>query len=192
MQATEQKYYSTDEYLKLEEIAEFRSEYHEGMIIPMVGGTPNHNLISLNFSSAIKYALKGKPYRVFMSDLRLWIPARRLYSYPDIMVVAIPLVYAENRRDTITNPLIIVEVLSNSTESYDRGKKFEYYRSMSSFQEYILIDQYRSHVEQFTKTEDGKWLLSECAGAEDILYLSSFECEVSLQDIYEEVEFERE
>lgn len=173
-------------------MAEFRSEYYEGKIIPMVGDTPNHNLISLNFSSAIKYAIKGKPYRVFMSDLRLWIPARRLYSYPDIMVVATPLVYAENRRDTITNPLIIVEVLSNSTESYDRGKKFEYYRSMESFQEDILIDQYRSHVEQFTKTEEGKWLLSECGNVEDILYLSSVECEISLQDIYEEVEFELE
>ena len=110
MQATEQKYYSSDEYLKLEEIAEFRSEYHEGKIIPMVGCTPNHNLIYGNFYAALKSALKGKPYRVFMSDLRLWIPASRLYTYPDIMIVANPLVYAESRRDTITNPLIIAEV----------------------------------------------------------------------------------
>ncbi|NES92633.1 Uma2 family endonuclease, partial [Okeania sp. SIO2B9] len=152
--------------------------------------TPNHNLISGNFYAALKYALKGKPYRVFMTDLRLWIPESRLYTYPDVMVVAIPLVYAENRRDTITNPLIIAEILSNSTESYDRGKKFEYYRSMSSFQEYILIDQYRNHVEQFSKTEEGKWLLSEFSNPEDILYLSSVESGISLQDIYEEVEFE--
>ena len=108
------------------------------------------------------------------------------------MVVATPLIYAENRRDTITNPLIIVEVLSNSTERYDRGKKFEYYRSISSFQEYILIDQYRSHVEQFSKTEEGKWLLSECGNQEDTLYLTSVECEIFLDDIYEAVEFELE
>ncbi|GFZ95119.1 hypothetical protein CYANOKiyG1_06170 [Okeania sp. KiyG1] len=125
-----------------------------------------------------------------MTDLRLWIPESRLYTYPDVMVVAIPLVYAENRRDTITNPLIIAEVLSNSTESYYRGKKIEYYRSMSSFQEYILIDQYRNHVEQFSKTEEGKWLLSEFSNLEDNLYLSSVESGISLQDIYEEVEFE--
>lgn len=192
MQVTEQKYYSTDEYLKLEEIAECKSEYHEGNIIPMVGCTPNHNLISLNFSSALKYALKGKPYRVFMSDLRLWIPESRLYTYPDVMIVSTPLVYAEGRRDTITNPLIIAEVLSNSTESYDRGKKFEYYRSMSSFQEYILIDQYRNYVEQFSKTEERKWLLSECGDAEDILCLSSIECQIPLHDIYEAVECELE
>ena len=190
MLATEQKYYSTEEYLELEEAAEFRSEYRQGEIIQMVGCTPNHNLISGNFYPALKYALKGKPYRVFMSDLRLWIPESRLYTYPDIMVVAIALVYSENRRDTITNPLIIAEILSNSTEGYDRGKKFEYYRSMSNFQEYILIDQYRNYVEQFSKTEEGKWLLSEFSNLEDTLYLSSVESGISLQDIYEEVEFE--
>ncbi|NEP82706.1 MAG: Uma2 family endonuclease, partial [Okeania sp. SIO3B3] len=116
--------------------------------------------------------------------------AKNIYTYPDVMVTTTPVIYAEGRRDTITNPQIIVEVLSRSTESYDRGQKFEYYRRVNSFQEYILIDQYRYYVEQFSKTEDGKWLLSEYEGDESILSLSSVEFQISLSDIYENVEFE--
>lgn len=189
MQVTQNRY-SLKEYLERETTAEFRSEYRDGEIIPMTGGTVNHNYIAINLTSGLKYGLKGQPYRVFMSDLRLSIPTKNIYTYPDVMVIATPVVYVEGRRDTIINPQIIVEVLSRSTESYDRGQKFEYYRRVNSLREYILIDQYRYYVEQFSKTEDDKWLLSEYQGDESVLSLSSVEFQISLSEIYENVEFE--
>ena len=117
-------YYSPEEYLELETAAEYRSEYLNGQIIPMADGKPNHNKISLNFSSALNFALRKTAYDVFMSDLRLWIPNCSLYTYPDIMVVKTPLIFAENRQDTIINLIAIAEILSDSTEKYDRGDKF--------------------------------------------------------------------
>ena len=188
MQATTVRY-SVEEYLEREKTAEFRSEYRNGDIIPMTGGTFNHNRIALNLASALKYGLKGQPYEASTSDLRLSIPARNTYAYPDVMVVPIPAVYAEGRRDIITNSKIVVEVLSRSTENYDRGQKFESYRTVNSLREYILIDQYRYHVEQFTKAEDGKWWLSEYDGEEAILSLTSVDFHISLVELYENVEF---
>ncbi|MEO6863570.1 MAG: Uma2 family endonuclease, partial [Microcoleus sp.] len=126
-------YYSPEEYLKLEEAAEFKSEYHDGKIIPMTGGTPNHNQIALNLSGALNYATKGQPYRIFMNDLRLWIPSKRVYTYPDVMVVAGKFEFAEGRKDTITNAVMVAEVLSKSTADYDRGGKFKLFRSIPSF-----------------------------------------------------------
>ncbi|MFB2977085.1 Uma2 family endonuclease [Microseira sp. BLCC-F43] len=189
---TQQRYYSPQEYLELEEAAEFRSEYHAGEIIPMTGGTPNHNQIAGNFYAAILAALRGQPYRVFMTDLRLWIPQRKIYTYPDVMVASRPVELLEGRKDTITNPLMIAEVLSISTESYDRGKKFEHYRTIPTFQEYILIDQYRMHVDQFSKTEEGRWLFSEYDGEGAVLSLTCVKLQIPLPDIYQEIEFEAE
>jgi Uma2 family endonuclease len=189
---TQQRYYSPQEYLELEEAAEFRSEYHAGEIIPMTGGTPNHNQIAGNFYAAILAALRGQPYRVFMTDLRLWIPQRKIYTYPDVMVASRPVELLEGRKDTITNPLMIAEVLSISTESYDRGKKFEHYRTIPTFQEYILIDQYRMHVDQFSKTEKGRWLFSEYDGEAAVLSLTCVQLQIPLPDIYQEIEFEAE
>ena len=179
--------YSVEEYLERETTAEFRNEYRNGEIIPMTGGTPNHNSIALNLSSALKHGLKGKPYRVFINDVRLSIPTKNTFTYPDVMVVPNPLVYAEGRRDTITNARVIVEVLS---PSYDRSEKFENYRTLDSFREYLLVDYDRYYIEQFTKTEDGKWLFSVHSGEDAVLSLSSVEFEISLADIYENVEFE--
>jgi len=112
MQVTTKTYYSPEEYLELETAAEYRSEYLNGKIIPMAGGKPNHNKISLNLSSALNFALRKTAYDVFMSDLRLSIPNRSLYTYPDVMVVEIPLVFADNRQDTITNPIVIAECIA--------------------------------------------------------------------------------
>lgn len=190
MQVTKTRYYSPEEYLEQETTTEFRSEYRNGEIILMTGGTVNHNRIVGNFYATLKYGIKGRPYEAFMSDLRLSIPVRNIYTYPDVMIVPTPVVYIESRRDTITNPQIIVEVLSRSTENYDRGQKFEYYRTLNSFREYILIDQYRNHVEQFAKTEDGKWLFSEYNDEQAVLFLTAVEFQISLPEIYENVEFE--
>lgn len=191
MQVKEQQYYSPEEYLELETAAEYRSEYYHGQIFPMAGGTPNHNQIAGNFYAALNFAFRRQAYRVFMSNMRLWIPQKRLYTYPDVMVVAGELEYAEGRRDTITNPLMLAEVLSESTENYDRGEKFKLYRTISSLKEYIIISQSEKHVEQFSKTTDNKWILSEY-DEDATLSLTSIEFEISLSDIYDKVQFETE
>lgn len=192
MEAKQQYYYSPEEYLELETAAEYKSEYYDGQIYPIVGGTPNHNQIAGNFSAALNFAFKGQPYRVFMSDMRLWIPQKRLYTYPDVMMVSGQLEFAENRRDTITNPLMITEVLSESTANYDRGEKFKLYRTISSLKEYIIISQSDQQVEQFSKTIDNKWVLSEYDQENAILALTSVQFQISLLDIYDKVVFESE
>lgn len=192
MQARKQQYYTLEEYLELEINSEERHEYIDTKVIPVTGGTPNHNQLAGNFYAALNFALKRQPYRVFVTDQRLWIPQKRIYTYPDVMVVQGELQLQEGRNDTITNPLMIAEVLSKSTAGYDRGKKFTAYRTIPSFQEYVLIEQYTMHVEQFVKTETNQWLLSEYEGEESKISFMSFPFEISLCDIYDKVDFEAE
>ena len=184
------KIYSPQEYLELEEQTEQRHEYLDGKITPMAGAKPNHNQLAVNLVSALNYGLKKKPFRVYMSDLRLWIPDYRLYTYPDVMVVNTPLVFAENRQDTITNPLAIAEILSDSTEKYDRGDKFRMYRSVPSLREYLLVSQTAIQVEKFSKNESQQWVLSEYAGKTSKIIFDSFEFEISLDELYDRVEFD--
>ncbi|MBW4423030.1 MAG: Uma2 family endonuclease [Nostoc desertorum CM1-VF14] len=190
MQLQEKRNYSPTEYLELEVISESRHEYIDGQIIPMTGGTPNHNQIAGNFYAALNFALKRQPYRVFIADQRLWIPKKRIHTYPDVMVVAGSLEFSEGRTDTIINPLVICEVLSKSTRSYDRDEKFAAYRTIPSFQEYVLIDQYKNHVEQYSKTDEKKWIFSEYEEDSNILILSSIEFQIPLLDIYDKVGFD--
>ncbi|MBN3870587.1 Uma2 family endonuclease [Nostoc sp. JL33] len=190
MQLQEKRDYSPTEYLELEVISEYRHEYIDGEIIPITGGTPNHNQIAGNFCAALNFALKRQPYRVFIADQRLWIPKKRIHTYPDVMVVAGSLEFSEGRTDTITNPLVICEVLSKSTRSYDIDDKFAAYRTIPSFQEYVLIDQYKNHVEQYSKTDDKKWIFSEYEEENSILILSSIQFQISQSDIYDKVDFE--
>ncbi|BAY47718.1 hypothetical protein SAMD00079811_53370 [Scytonema sp. HK-05] len=187
---TKKRYYSPQEYLELEEAAEYKSEYIDGEIVPMTGGSINHNRIIVNFAAFLKFALRGKGYELFTSDVRVWIPSYRIYTYPDVMVISGEPVLHENRTDTITNPLMIAEVLSKSTKNYDQGDKFDYYRSIPNFREYVLINQYKFHVQHFAKTPDGKWLLTDYESADSVLPLSAFEFQIQLSDIYEGVNFE--
>ena len=186
---TSTKTYSPEEYLELESQAEYKSEYRNGQIIPMAGGKPNYNKIALNLSSALNFASKNNSYDVFMSDLRLWIPECNLYTYPDVMVVNTPLILAENRQDTVVNPLMIAEVLSDSTEKYDRGDKFRMYRTIPSFKEYLLISQTTIQVEKFTKNNDNQWVLSEYSRKNETITFDSFEFEISLDDLYNRLDF---
>lgn len=190
LQAKQIDYYTPEEYLDLEVQAQERNEYLDGEIIPMVGGLPNHNRLVLNLASTLNFALKKQAYDVFATDQRLWIPKRRVYTYPDVMVVQGELQLQAGRRDTITNPLLIVEVLSKSTQAYDQGEKFKLYRTISTFQEYILVDQYSMHVEQYYKTEGSKWIFSETEGEEAILKLNTIDFEISLTDLYDKVNFD--
>jgi len=193
MQAVAQsKYYTPEEYLEREEKAEYKSEYRDGEIVLMTGGTTNHNKISLNFCREFPLTIDEQEYEVYIGDVRLWIPSYRQYTYPDIMVVKGKPVYEGKGTTTIVNPQLIVEVLSKSTQGYDKGVKFKYYRSIPEFQEYITVDQYGFYVEQFSRTSEGKWVLSEYAGEAAVLKLESVELEMSLQALYRRVEFEQE
>ncbi|MGD2182943.1 Uma2 family endonuclease [Lusitaniella coriacea] len=185
-----EKTYTPEEYLEREINSKERHEYINGEIIPMTGGTPNHNQISLNLSGTLNFALKRQPYRVFVTDQRLWIPQKRIYTYPDIMVVQGDLQFQEGRKDTITNPLIIAEVLSISTRNYDKDEKFAAYRTIPSFQEYLLIDQYTTHIEQYFKTDDKRWTFTEYDGIDETVALNSITFQITLEDLYDKVEFE--
>jgi Uma2 family endonuclease len=192
MQLQEKVYYTQEEYLELEEVASYRSEYYQGEIFPMAGGTPNHNRITGNFYAALNFALKGQLYDVFMSDMRLWIPQHRLYTYPDVMIVAGKLEFALGRKDTITNPIAIVETLSVSTQKYDKIGKFKLYRSIPTLTEYIMVSQTEIYVEQYTKTDNNKWLFAEYEGDRAELSLVSVPFKIPLVDLYDKVEFESE
>ncbi|WP_449419246.1 Uma2 family endonuclease [Phormidium nigroviride] len=187
---TEKRYYTPEEYLALEEAAIDKSEYHDGKIVPMPGGTTNHNKIALNFCRKFPLTIKEQNYEIFINDVRLWIPLTRRYVYPDIMVIQGEPVYQENNKTIVTNPMVIVEVLSNSTQDYDRGGKFLAYRSIPEFREYILIDQYSYHIEQFAKNSNRKWELTEYDSEESILILESIVFQITLKDIYERINFE--
>ena len=191
MQAIQQRYYSPEEYLALEEAADYKSEYIDGEIIPMAGGSTNHNQIAGNFYIELGVAFKKLDYRVFMSDVRFWIPKRRIYTYPDVMVVAGEPEYYNNRTDTITNPRLIIEVLSPSTKGYDKSKKFEGYRTIPTFQEYLLIDQTRIYIEHFQKTDNKRWSFSDYDESDLTIGLSSVSFEISRSDIYNKVNFEQ-
>lgn len=190
MQAEEKKIYTSDEYLDFELNSDTRHEYINGGIIPVTGGTPEHNEIASILNAVLRMSLKGQPYSIFVADQRLWIPDRNLYSYPDVMVVPRPLQRQLGRTDTITNPVMIAEVLSKSTKNYDRDEKFSAYRTISTFQEYLLIDQYTPHVEQYSKTGSRKWIFTEYEDMGAYISLSSIACEISVGEIYDSIEFE--
>jgi len=183
------KTYSPQEYLALEIAATTRNEYRNGEIIKITGGTPTHNEIIGAMTVILRLALKGKPLQVFVTDQRLWIPDRQVYTYPDVMVVPRPIALQEGRTDTVTQPILIVEVLSNATKNYDRSEKFGDYRTIPTFQEYLLVDQSQPYVEQYIKQEAHKWLLIEYTNLEDRIVLSSLGMEFRLADVYEDVEF---
>jgi Uma2 family endonuclease len=189
-QTEEKKVYTPEEYLEFEVNSEERHEYINGEIVPMTGGTPNHNQIAGNFYAQLNFALKRQPYRVFFTDQRLWIPGKRIHTYPDVMVVQGELQLQEGRRDTITNPLMIAEVLSKSTRSYDKDEKFAAYRTIPTFQEYLLIDQYAMHVEQYFKTDRNSWTFSEYEEAKVTISLNSISFQFTLADIYDKIDFD--
>jgi Uma2 family endonuclease len=190
MQVTEQRYYSPDEYLALEEVAEYKSEYIDGVTYQMAGGSTNHNQIAGNFYAELNFAFKKLDYRVYMGDVRLWIPKRRIYTYPDVMVVLGEPEYFKNRTDTIINPKVIVEVLSKSTQSYDRSGKFEEYRTIPTFEEYLLIDQNKIHVEQFYHTGKKRWSFAEYDAEDEAIALNSVPFQIPIADVYHKIKLE--
>ncbi len=190
MQATEVKQqYTPAEYLALEDQAEFRSEYYNGEIIPMAGGSFNHNRIINRVCAYLLNALRGKPYEPFSSDVRLWISKYQKFTYPDVMVVQDQPVPYDNRTDTLINPRLIIEVLSKSTEDYDLGDKFKFYRSIPDLQEYLLIDQYDLEIQHYTKSDGGFWIYRVYESIDDVIALTSINTEITVATIYEGVSF---
>ncbi|MGC1245209.1 MAG: Uma2 family endonuclease [Spirulinaceae cyanobacterium] len=185
----ETRYYSPEEYLALEETADYKSEYINGEILTMAGGSINHNRVALNLSTELNFAFKKLDYQVFMADVRLWIPEKNSYTYPDIMVVKGEPEYYKDRSDTITNPLLIVEVLSKSTQSYDRDLKFRAYRSIPTFQEYLLFEQDEIYVEQYVKTDTKRWSLQEYDQEDKAISFAAVEGKIILADAYNKVKF---
>ncbi len=184
---TPSKLYTAEEYLALEIESEIRNEYRKGEIIPMTGGTPEHNEIIRMLVFLLTAALRKQPYSIFVTDQRLWIPDCNLYTYPDIMVLPRPIDLQPGRKDTVINPILIAEVLSDSTQGYDRGDKFAAYRTIPSFQEYLLIAQDRPRVEQYVKKAPHQWLFTEYSGQDAVLTLATVGVELSLADIYEAI-----
>lgn len=184
-----QTLYSPEEYLELEASAIFKSEYHDGKIVPMTGGSTNHNQIIINLVALLKPSLRRKPFRHFASDVRLWISTVRRYTYPDLMIVQGQPAYHNNRTDTIVNPTVIIEVLSKSTQDYDHGDKFNAYRTLSTFLEYVLVNQDAQHVEHYVKVAEKRWSFREYDSEDQMLSLEKVPFEISFVDLYDEVDF---
>ena len=189
MSAVPKPSYRYEEYLALERIAATRSEYYQGQIFAMAGSSPRHNIISVNLIVALHGRVRSSSCRPFNSDQRIRIPANGLATYPDVTVVCGELQVDPEDPDAITNPRIIFEVLSKSTESYDRVKKFDLYCQLDSLQEYILVAQDEPRVEHFVRQEDGTWNLSVLKELTAVLELQMPKAELPLSEIYEGVTF---
>jgi Uma2 family endonuclease len=181
---------SPAEYLEIERRAEYKSEYFRGEMFAMAGASLRHVTIVGNLVGELRQRLKGKRCGAYSTDLRLQVSPTGLYTYPDVMVICGEAQYADNRQDTVLNPGIIIEVLSESTRDYDRGRKFLYYRALPSLQEYLTVEQDSIHVEHSRRQQSGQWLLSEFEKREDSISLDSIGCVLPLTEIYDKVEWD--
>jgi Uma2 family endonuclease len=180
-------YLTPEEYLVIERKAAYKSEYIDGGMVAMTGASRRHNLITVNITGELSRQLKGRPCEGYVSDMRVRVPSTRLYTYPDVVVVCGEPQFEDEYVDTLLNPTLIIEVLSESTELYDRGKKFGFYRTIESLAEYLLIAQDECKAEQYVKQPDGRWLLSDYRSLEDVVELSSIQCRLSLKEVYDKV-----
>ena len=177
-----------EDYLALERSADFKSEYFDGEIFAMTGASEPHNLVVINTIRELSTQLKKRPCKVYANDMRVKVDPTGLYTYPDVVVTCGKAQFDDTYLDTLLNPTLIVEVLSDSTEAYDRGRKFEHYRKLDSLAEYVLIAQNRPHIESYRRQADQQWLLTECSELDGVLRLPSIDCDLALTEIYEKVE----
>lgn len=180
------------EYLAFERASEFKHEYVDGEIFAMAGASEAHNLICTGASFVLYSQLRGRQCKVYPSDMRLKVQATGDQHYPDISVVCGEPRFADDVFDTLLNPTVIIEVLSPSSEAYDRGKKFQSYRQLTSLREYLLISQDSPHVERYLLNENDKWELTEASGLDSSVELTSIDCVMALADVYEKVDFSSE
>ena len=187
MSSQRQTYVSPEEYLAIERQAEFRSEYFDGEIFAMAGASKPHNTIVSNLNRVIGTQLLDRPCSVYVNDMRVKVSPTNKYFYPDVVAVCGEESFEDAVTDTLLNPQLIIEVLSPSTEGYDRGKKFEQYQRIPSFVEYVLISQEPYRIEHYSRKGERQWSYTEYRDAEDVLRLNSIGCELTLEDIYVKV-----
>ena len=182
-------YLTPEQYLEIERKAEFKSEYYQGEMFAMSGASYPHIGIVANAMRELGQQLRRGPCRPLSNDMRVRVTPAGLYTYPDVVVVCGEPQFLDDTFDTLLNPTVIVEVLSESTEAYDRGRKFELYRSLESLAEYVLISSQRVSAELFTRQPDGRWMLTASSRLEDSIDLQSVGCHLALADLYENVDF---
>jgi len=178
------------EYLAMEEVADYKSEYFNGEIFAMSGGTPDHSTIAVNMTVALATRLAEKPCRVFNSDMRLHIERNGLYTYPDVMVICGKLELVKRRNDTVINPVLLVEVLSESTRVYDRGMKFNLYKQIPTLQEYVVVESETPRAECYRRGAEDQWAVEMIDDPSATLRLASVACEIPLAEIYRKVSWE--
>jgi len=189
MASNPKTYYTPEEYLALERSSEAKHEYYNGEIFAMGGATEEHVSIVTNLVGELHSQLKTAPCKVYSNDLRVQVSPTGLYTYPDVIVLCERPRFSDKQGDTLLNPALIIEVLSESTKDYDRGGKFEQYRAIDSFVEYLLIAQDRPHVEHYTRQADRSWLLHDTNNLEDTIQLKSVPCSLRMADIYSKINF---
>lgn len=180
-------YLTPAEYLSVERAAEDKNEYLDGEVVAMTGANRKHNLITVNITSEIGQQLKGRACEAYVSNMRVRVPSSRLYTYPDVVVVCEEPRFEDDHLDTLLNPTLLVEVLSDSTEKYDRGKKFGFYRTIESLSDYLLIAQDERRIEHYAKQPDGRWLLAEHSSPDDVVALDSISSRLVLREVYDKV-----
>jgi Uma2 family endonuclease len=188
MSTLSKTFLTPEQYLEIERKAEFKSEYYNGEMFAMAGAAPPHNLISSNVTREISQQLRPRPCLVYSNDQRLLVAPTGLYAYPDLAVVCGEPRYLDGDLDTLLNPILIVEVLSPTTEAYDRGRKFGHYRTIESLSAYLMVASELIGAELFTKQPDNLWkLTTEASRLEDTIEIESIGCRLKLADIYEKV-----
>jgi Uma2 family endonuclease len=183
-------YVTAEEYLAYERRAEYKNEYFDGEVFAMTGASRRHNLISLNIGAELREQLRGQVCETYVTDMRVRIPAANIYTYPDVVAVCGEPKFEDAELDTLINPVLLVEVLSKSTEAYDRLIKFEYYRTLESLTEYLLVSQDEAHITQHVKQDDARWLLTDIRGLSSRVELASVPCILALNEIYDRVSFD--
>lgn len=182
-------YITEDDYLQRERASTLKHEYYAGHMYAMAGASEAHNLIAMNIAALLRSRVRGSSCRAYPSDMRVKVQSTGLHTYPDFSLVCGPPAFVDaDKRDTLTNPKLIIEILSPSTESYDRGEKFQHYRTIETLQEYILVAQNKYRIERFVRNEHNEWVLSDITGIEASLPLALLQTEIALAEIYEQVE----
>lgn len=190
MSAQPESYITEADYLARERASTSKHEYYAGRIFAMAGASEAHNLIAGNMMAALHRQLRGRGCRIYPSDMRLKVVETGLHTYPDLMIIRAPPTFSDPmKRDTLINPAVIIEILSPSTERYDRGLKFQHYRTIESLQEYLLVAQDTAHIERFTRHEQNQWLLAEATGVESSLSVTPLAIALDLADVYEQIDF---
>ncbi len=178
--------YTAEEYLTLERSSPIKSEFHDGQIYAMTGASRKHNLITVNIAGELRDQLKKRPCEAYGSNMRVKAAESRSYHYPDIVVVCGTPQFEDAHVDTLLNPTLLIEVLSPSTEAYDRGGKFAHYRKIPTLREYLLVSQDQPSVERYVRQGD-VWILSEAVGLDAVMPLDSIDCVLSLSEVYDKV-----